>query len=59
MPSTTHFLGKGTSVHVKRNFVAVKCVHCDRSLHSVLIGTEVMCPVCNRWYVAQAERKVS
>lgn len=50
------------SRHVQRKFVRMVCWRCDRPLHDVLVGTEVMCPVCNHWYVAEPpvrQRKVS
>lgn len=58
MSGKQFFFGKGASVHIKRNFVPVHCYHCDIPLHTVLIGTEVMCPRCNRWYTAEREERV-
>ena len=45
------------SRYVKRNFVFVKCYSCERPLARVVIGTETMCPVCNKWTVAQKKER--
>ena len=37
------------SPYLKRRFIFVSCC---RPLARVLIGTETMCPVCNKWVIA-------